>query len=47
MANSFFGGSGLAGTQWAVFGPIDHEFALAEKPGAVVFDERVEVAAAA
>jgi hypothetical protein len=24
-------GSGLAGAQWAVFGPIDHEVALADR----------------
>jgi hypothetical protein len=29
---------GLAGAQCARFGPIDHEFALTEKPVAVLFD---------
>src|ERR1700739_3504707 len=44
MANSFICRPGLAGAQWAGFGPIDHEFALTEQPSAVLLDERVEIA---
>src|ERR1700737_52747 len=44
MANSFICRPGLAGAQWAGFGPIDHESALTEKPSTVLFDERVEIA---
>src|SRR5246127_5896483 len=44
MADSFISRLGLTRAQWAGFGPIDHRLALTEKPSAILFDERVEIA---